>query len=196
MYSLHHVYVVLYRFSTSNHNFDVINLFCIKLYYIVSLHQTTTNKECKCFFKGCIISFLYIKPQHNVYEAVVSWVVLYRFSTLNHNLTIPSSLVEIVVLYRFSTSNHNRYYTIIIHRMLYYIVSLHQTTTIWQKIKWLLCCIISFLYIKPQQCHYLCMGDMVVLYRFSTSNHNSGPKLETICKLYYIVSLHQTTTCI
>ena len=216
MYSLHHVYVVLYRFSTSNHNFDVINLFCIKLYYIVSLHQTTTNKECKCFFKGCIISFLYIKPQHNVYEAVVSWVVLYRFSTLNHNLTIPSSLVEIVVLYRFSTSNHNRYYTIIIHRMLYYIVSLHQTTTstaialsggllyyivslhqtttYCQMTSSANCCIISFLYIKPQRASVPRGSLDVVLYRFSTSNHNLILSPQFKIMLYYIVSLHQTTT--
>ena len=33
-------------------------------------------------------------------------------------------------------------------------------------------CIISFLYIKPQLPPYWLFRDAVVLYRFSTSNHN------------------------
>ena len=37
--------------------------FLLKLYYIVSLHQTTTLFCLSNLDKGCIISFLYIKPQ-------------------------------------------------------------------------------------------------------------------------------------
>ena len=33
------------------------------LYYIVSLHQTTTNAQKVLDTERCIISFLYIKPQ-------------------------------------------------------------------------------------------------------------------------------------
>ena len=103
---------------------------------------------------SCIISFLYIKPQ----------------------LSFWSSLLYSVVLYRFSTSNHNKEPTEYGKRELYYIVSLHQTTTVgsikraWEKLYYIVSlhqtttylggfdsnirCIISFLYIKPQLMKY------------------------------------------
>ena len=55
-------------------------------------------------------------------------------------------------------------------------------------------CIISSLYIKPQpwpSCPWACR---VVLYRFSTSNHNQSALHCSCTELYYIVSLHQATT--
>ena len=55
-------------------------------------------------------------------------------------------------------------------------------------------CIISFLYIKPQLPPYWLFRDAVVLYRFSTSNHNCTYIYALVLVLYYIVSLHQTTT--
>ena len=55
-------------------------------------------------------------------------------------------------------------------------------------------CIISFLYIKPQQYVYIRASVGVVLYRFSTSNHNMLAPRPVVSVLYYIVSLHQTTT--
>ena len=187
--------VVLYRFSTSNHNLVVIThgerqLYYIvslhqtttllvssickeKLYYIVSLHQTTTWSEYGIIYPwlyyivslhqtttncvdvrlcaGCIISFLYIKPQQHHTQWEIGDVVLYRFSTSNHNLSKMLSFSPAVVLYRFSTSNHN--------------LSVFQ-----------------------------CYPRIVVLYRFSTSNHNSIDFYKKIDMLYYIVSLHQTTT--
>ena len=122
-------YVVLYRFSTSNHNSSLSWQNVISLYYIVSLHQTTTGVP-RCFFpQGCIISFLYIKPQPACWNAPAALVVLYRFSTSNHNEDDLSTTLEKVVLYRFSTSNHNRTIQIKSAMLLYYIVSLHQTTT-------------------------------------------------------------------
>ena len=120
------------------------------LYYIVSLHQTTTLfLELVPLFR-CIISFLYIKPQ------LFSWNLSPCF----------------VVLYRFSTSNHNSFLIILVSCVLYYIVSLHQTTTCEVYLLACLCCIISFLYIKPQQVGLNVSQTAVVLYRFSTSNHN------------------------
>ena len=56
---------------------------------------------------SCIISFLYIKPQLNDLLVDHCFVVLYRFSTSNHNDYIDKVLPTLVVLYRFSTSNHN-----------------------------------------------------------------------------------------
>ena len=58
--------------------------------------------------KCCIISFLYIKPQLYILEGGVRMVVLYRFSTSNHNLERLPLFQRYVVLYRFSTSNHNK----------------------------------------------------------------------------------------
>ena len=57
---------------------------------------------------------------------------------------------------------------------LYLIEILHQTTTSSRARARLLCCILSKFYIKPQlrrwrECHYV-----VVSYRNSTSNHNTG----------------------
>ena len=121
----------------------------------------------------CIISFLYIKPQRQFPPTACATVVLYRFSTSNHNLlSLLSTGIyvvlyrfstsnhnwkrleqppRIVVLYRFSTSNHNNRCILPIYLVLYYIVSLHQTTTE-RPARWgLQRCIISFLYIKPQQ---------------------------------------------
>ena len=99
------------------------------LYYIVSLHQTTTRPRCIAAYRSCIISFLYIKPQH-LYE---------------------TGKEQIVVLYRFSTSNHNKRNACENRPKLYYIVSLHQTTTGTRTHTHSLRCIISFLYIKPQR---------------------------------------------
>ena len=166
--------VVLYRFSTSNHNKKLHRYSLYKLYYIVSLHQTTTERHDNTLVDRCIISFLYIKPQpwlpssspnsvvlyrfstsnHNSSSLMdsMSPVVLYRFSTSNHNVIRPKLIPFGVVLYRFSTSNHNQLEGIEFLAQLYYIVSLHQTTTITFIFMCGHCCIISFLYIKPQLC--------------------------------------------
>ncbi len=121
---------------------------------------------------GCIISFLYIKPQHRADIGVLHGVVLYRFSTSNHNATsglkLSVRLYYIVSLHQTTTvrgvssSVLELYYIVSLHQtttvpilslwhfVLYYIVSLHQTTTPQCLFCLLLCCIISFLYIKPQ----------------------------------------------
>ena len=55
--------VVFFSFSTSNHNAVAVFEYSTRLYYIVSLHQTTTFELLCILLAGCIISFLYIKPQ-------------------------------------------------------------------------------------------------------------------------------------
>ena len=122
----------------------------LTLYYIVSLHQTTTSSSKYSVYICCIISFLYIKPQLTLIFIIVMPVVLYRFSTSNHNSHCGIPLFITVVLYRFSTSNHNGGSPYPRLGKLYYIVSLHQTTTKFTYLKVTLGCIISFLYIKPQ----------------------------------------------
>ena len=88
------------------------------------------NAACTSTSKGCIISFLYIKPQHRAVEYIIKLVVLYRFSTSNHNSSHGHHRSRGVVLYRFSTSNHNTFGGGNDTLGLYYIVSLHQTTTV------------------------------------------------------------------
>ena len=145
------------------------------LYYIVSLHQTTT------------------------------W---------HHHRRTNGQLYYIVSLHQTTTLHPLRSCVV----LLYYIVSLHQTTTKQPNDQIAVCCIISFLYIKPQPtdgtcfCFSCCIISflyikpqritveltrfVVVLYRFSTSNHNKYQEFMDGVKLYYIVSLHQTTTCV
>ena len=166
--------VVSYRNSTSNHNGNHHSAVLNGLYLIEILHQTTTRppvadgplrcilskfyikpQRCECYDVWrlcCILSKFYIKPQHHCY---VSWC-------------FP------VVSYRNSTSNHNSVNLARCMAALYLIEILHQTTTSSRARARLLCCILSKFYIKPQlrrwrECHYV-----VVSYRNSTSNHNTG----------------------
>ena len=97
-----------------------------------------------------------------------------------------------------------------------YIVFLHQTTTSSLSLIALTNCLISSFYIKPQQ--WLCGqwlalivlyrlstsnhntkervngAYFIVLYRLSTSNHNLNRSVAWLLPLSYIVFLHQTTT--
>ena len=102
-----------------------------------------------------------------------SIVVLYRFSTSNHNSVPTFQNMGEVVLYRFSTSNHNYALFPVLYHKLYYIVSLHQTTTEWHR-----------------KYYVLVLYYIVSLHQTTT--------FEYFCSvhflLYYIVSLHQTTT--
>jgi len=252
--------VVLYRFSTSNHNtsaqirtldqlyyivslhqtttsydkqqvqrmlYYIVSLHQtttrtaasvrrLKLYYIVSLHQTTTVVVERSAVNGCIISFLYIKPQLTHSLHFQNGVVLYRFSTSNHNkFKFEDNLAElyyIVSLHQTTTGcifvkkTWLLYYIVSLHQTttlspyigvrtgLYYIVSLHQTTTFGVILNPFTSCIISFLYVKPQPNSGDSWEVPIVLYRFSTSNHNIHASMPLSLKLYYIVSLHQTTT--
>ena len=121
------------------------------LSYIVILHQTTTYDRERCRVWSCHISLFYIKPQLPVHPLWYLQVVIYRYSTSNHNENCNNYEPEYVVIYRYSTSNHNYHSfrifdpTVVIYRystsnhnqmihttissVLSYIVILHQTTT-------------------------------------------------------------------
>ena len=99
-----------------------------------------------------------------------------------------------VVSYRNSTSNHNsRAYPNSL-MSLYLIEILHQTTTLATVSPFLLRCILSKFYIKPQLYRHLLSPDSVVSYRNSTSNHNPPKRKAFVPMLYLIEILHQTTT--
>ena len=143
---------------------------------------------------GCILLKFYIKPQHtaNVYNLL--YVVSYRNSTSNHNMSHWRATSQGVVSYRNSTSNHNAGTTTPNSALLYLIEILHQTTTIHaicrikkscilskfyikpQPSPLPFClpqrCILSKFYIKPQPSRRLVAMLPVVSYRNSTSNHN------------------------
>ena len=142
----------------------------------------------------CHISLFYIKPQLDCPTQLLSLVVIYRYSTSNHNFLSILNLLSSVVIYRYSTSNHNssgvpmEQYRVVIYRystsnhndriensagdMLSYIVILHQTTTTTMIIFRVESCHISLFYIKPQPFWGCFALWLVVIYRYSTSNHN------------------------
>ena len=98
----------------------------------------------------CILSKFYIKPQRRGWLTLWIWVVSYRNSTSNHNFEGRDSNSVKVVSYRNSTSNHNHIGVLSIHRRLYLIEILHQTTT-WRSTRPRVnSCILSKFYIKPQ----------------------------------------------
>ena len=129
------------------------------------------------FCKACIVLYRFSTSNHNPFtsRSVAHSVVLYRFSTSNHNYQATMMPSGYVVLYRFSTSNHNRPTCRSNYCQLYYIVSLHQTTTIY----------------KRQYCRYK-LYYIVSLHQTTTYNLFTPNGM----LLYYIVSLHQTTTCL
>ena len=77
---------------------------------------------------------------------------------------------------------------------LYLIEILHQTTTGNLDDQRPERCILSKFYIKPQPVDSPAHYGMVVSYRNSTSNHNSGTTTPNSALLYLIEILHQTTT--
>ena len=145
-----------------------------RLYLIEILHQTTTHCKCIQFTLCCILSKFYIKPQHLSQMIGPSSVVSYRNSTSNHNRIRLRFSERIVVSYRNSTSNHNKNNGATAIKMLYLIEILHQTTTLISVSSFSTSCILSKFYIKPQLPVALLRYVVVVSYRNSTSNHNSG----------------------
>ena len=144
-----------------------------KLYYIVSLHQTTTRRKRPSFKTSCIISFLYIKPQPKPPKPLSLTSCIISFLYIKPQLTPIPIFNLFVVLYRFSTSNHNRTQRMETNKGLYYIVSLHQTTT----------------GLAPPP-RYTLLYYIVSLHQ--TTTNALYPRMFVL--LYYIVSLHQTTT--
>ena len=143
----------------------------------------------------CIISFLYIKPQQNAVTCTYLRVVCYRLSSTTHTTPTLTQVSNYVVLYRFSTSNHNNLRSSSSNLWLYYIVSLHQTTTEreFETIMLSLYYIVSLHQTTTATRHYwtLPMSYYIVSLHQTTTrarHYTDGGRL------YYIVSLHQTTT--
>ena len=103
--------------------------FCIVLSYISFLHQTTTRNNLRKNDLHCLISLFYIKPQPWTYLMTYKLIVLYLFSTSNHNKPDTKLVDAYIVLYLFSTSNHNLFGLFDTFFLLSYISFLHQTTT-------------------------------------------------------------------
>ena len=124
---------------------------------------------------GCILLKFYIKPQHtaNVYNLL--YVVSYRNSTSNHNMSHWRATSQGVVSYRNSTSNHNsRAYPNSL-MSLYLIEILHQTTTMYD------------FYMKDMELYLI-----EILHQ--TTTPVAPPLVPAV--LYLIEILHQTTTYI
>ncbi len=164
--------VVLYSFSTSNHNPACRDVLDTALFFIPFLHQTTTHNCCVLFRERCSLFLFYIKPQLNIssLKAINSCSLFLFYIKPQHNEMKP--FLPAVVLYSFSTSNHNKISRRFLLLKLFFIPFLHQTTT--RK----LCahvearCSLFLFYIKPQLRYLMVYAHRVVLYSFSTSNHN------------------------
>ena len=100
------------------------------------------------------------------------------------------TLYLIEILHQTTTLNPSVLFAI----ELYLIEILHQTTTLATVSPFLLRCILSKFYIKPQLYRHLLSPDSVVSYRNSTSNHNFVGSVLIFVVLYLIEILHQTTT--
>ena len=162
----------------------------ISLFYIKPQHAAETPAEAE----NCLISLFYIKPQRPDRVRFPLPIVLYLYSTSNHNLAVSWTP----------------------RKPLSYISILHQTTTTsWALVRGLHClislfyikpqrascttlralyCLISLFYIKPQRVDEVPVHVEIVLYLYSTSNHNLQCQNETRELLSYISILHQTTT--
>ena len=78
----------------------------ISLFYIKPQPGESDDNTQIC----CLISLFYIKPQLQMMSIVPLGVVLYLYSTSNHNYFNCSEKTVVVVLYLYSTSNHNIYH--------------------------------------------------------------------------------------
>ena len=149
---------------------------------------------CECD-ASCLSSCSYIKPQPFPLNKLQICVVYHLVPTSNHNRRSASFNSSLVVYHLVPTSNHNDALNRQMSIRLFIILFLHQTTTIRQRPCWLVSCLSSCSYIKPQQAarrRYPCPGCLsscsyikpqqsrsaiaplsVVYHLVPTSNHNS-----------------------
>ena len=154
--------------------------------------------------------------QHDTRHIYGAMVVLYLFSTSNHNLILFAEhtillsyslfyikpqrnggcwCVRRVVLYLFSTSNHNTLPAILSRCKLSYISFLHQTTTALPQMRLTSCCLISLFYIKPQPSRILSAGILsclISLFYIKPQPERRFPLLSGCCliSLFYIKPQH------
>ena len=100
--------VVLYFYSTSNHNCDAKSLQNIWLCYISILHQTTTFRV----FRRSWVELCYIS-------------ILHQTTTLRRRTVVATMLCYISILHQTTTLRRRT----VVATMLCYISILHQTTT-------------------------------------------------------------------
>ena len=145
------------------------------LSYIVILHQTTTNRRYLRNSHCCLISLFYIKPQ-----LVVA-----------HVMKVAGCLISLFYIKpQLFESIHHELNSCLIS--LFYIKpQLADKTDVRPD-----SCLISLFYIKPQLLSNIVTCTPVVLYRYSTSNHNNVLIIYSLLQLSYIVILHQTTTAV
>ena len=122
---------------------------------------------------GCLISLFYIKPQHEATKLTRSVRCLISLFYIKpqlctHLLTSGSGCL--ISLFYIKPQLYKRWY------------------------RTPLGCLISLFYIKPQLQQHLQKNQIVVLYLFSTSNHNLQHLPSVGASLSYISFLHQTTT--
>ena len=144
---------------------------------------------------NCLISLFYIKPQHRAHRFACMDIVLYLYSTSNHNLRATDSVITLIVLYLYSTSNHNRciFLRTSDNIVLYlYSTSNHNLDELVEDVE------IIVLYLYSTSNHNApCSRPVsagIVLYLYSTSNHNWCCRSREPGRLSYISILHQTTT--
>ena len=146
--------------------------------------------------KNQIVLYFFSTSNHNRARQLADEVciVLYFFSTSNHNSALSVVALQRIVLYFFSTSNHNKDLFINLCAELSYTSFLHQTTTKSSSTCPHTHCLILLFYIKPQQVGKTINFKDIVLYVFSTSNHNRDWWWSCATLLSYTSFLHQTTT--
>ena len=136
--------------------------------------------------------------------------------TSNHNLVIGNSvyflLYIILFLHQTTTAAADwwtapeLYIILFLHQtttldlifcqnyQLYIILFLHQTTTCLSYRSLGESCISFYSYIKPQLIIHTILSKPVVYHSIPTSNHNLFSSAYSLCRLYIILFLHQTTT--
>ena len=166
-------FVVSYRNSTSNHNYNTAPSNSLLLYLIEILHQTTTTAGEAAHFSSCILSKFYIKPQHLVvFVYTARSCILSKFYIKPQRLTLNIITSVCCILSKFYIKPQLR-----LER------ELARCS-----------CILSKFYIKPQLEDTPDYISRVVSYRNSTSNHNAACTARACNWLYLIEILHQTTT--
>ena len=209
--------VVLYLYSTSNHNVKPRKpKWCyVVLYLYIYIKPQRSASRCASF---TVVLYLYSTSNHNalVVVAFKGYVVLYLYSTSNHNPLLLYTYQILVVLYLYSTSNHNTISITLACFKLFYTSILHQTTTgqgitkvtrrcfiplfyikpqpLFAQSNLMARCFIPLFYIKPQHERNRIQDELVVLYLYSTSNHNMVVLVMIPLRLFYTSILHQTTT--
>ena len=143
--------VVSYRNSTSNHNNARRQW---RFQQVVSYRNSTSNHNSRAAstISAGVVSYRNSTSNHNngLINGFLGQVVSYRNSTSNHNKNRWCVFLRLVVSYRNSTSNHNAGGSKKRRCALYLIEILHQTTTLETEVSYLMSCILSKFYIKPQ----------------------------------------------